>query len=190
MHSYAQNIKTNKNWWVHLHTPSLSWTARSYARTIKTNKNWELHLLEPLSNWAARSYARSTRPTRIMSLAQEAPSRLFRALFSWGPELGTAQENNAEQGSPGWTISPECTRRGWPKLFGDKNYLVRVGRKRVLCWWNVNYDLIISWLQMRKWGWKGNALRFYPKWCQVDSTSFWYVYTLLKSVLLVWAMEF
>jgi len=46
-----------------------------------------------------------------MLLAQEAPSRLFRALFSLGPELGTAQENDVEQGSPGRTIAQECEVR-------------------------------------------------------------------------------
>ncbi len=77
----------------------------------------------------------------------------------------------------------------WPKLFGDKNYLVRVVGERVLCRWIVNYELIIYWLQMRKWRWKGNALPFNSKQCQGVSNLFWYVYTLLKSVVLVWAME-
>jgi hypothetical protein len=40
------------------------------------------------------------RLTRIMSLTQEAPSRFFRALLSLEPELGTAQENDAEQAVP------------------------------------------------------------------------------------------
>ena len=77
----------------------------------------------------------------------------------------------------------------WPKLFGDKNYLVRVVGERVLCRWIVSYELIIYWLQMRKWRWKGNALPFNSKQCQIVSNLFWYVYTLLKSVVLVWAME-
>ena len=53
----------------------------------------------------------SARPTRVMALTQEAPRRHFMALVSMGPELGTAQENDAEQGSPKRSIAQECEVR-------------------------------------------------------------------------------
>ena len=57
-----------------------------------------------------------TRPTRIMSLAQEAPSRLFRAPFSMGPKLVTTHEIGVEQGSPGQTIAPRVHMKKWIRI--------------------------------------------------------------------------
>ena len=40
-----------------------------------------------------------------------------------------------------------------------------------------------------KWGLKDNTIPYHPKQSCFDSTQSWCVYTLLKSVLLVWVME-
>jgi hypothetical protein len=43
----------------------------------------------------------------------------FQGLFSLGPELGTSQENDAEQGSPGWTIAPRVHKKKWMRISAD-----------------------------------------------------------------------
>ena len=91
MHTKTGIIKTNMNQGVHHLKLSSSWAARFYAQIIKTKKNWGVHLLMLLSSWAICSYSRSRRPTRIMSLVHEAPSRLFRALFHWDPPQNSSR---------------------------------------------------------------------------------------------------
>jgi hypothetical protein len=61
----------------------------------------------------------SARSTRIMSLVQEAPRKLFRALVSMGPELGTAHKMMQSKAVPDGLLPLECARRsrcGYPPI--------------------------------------------------------------------------